>query len=374
MEDIFISKIHINKVRHLENVEIILSETERKHLILTGKNGSGKTSVLEEMMKNDLLESDDKLTSNTLKKISSILNPKLSINFTGKIWAEDNYPVFFFQAKRFIKFENPKGAAKIPFFNEKDKDRKINKYFIQQLVNIRYEFLEAKVDEKTEIENKLQSWIDNFRNLLSKLYDDKGLKLEYDKGNYNYQIALSDGRKFNFNQLSDGYSSIIDIVSEILMSAGDKVVRAYDLQGIVLIDEIETHLHIDLQKKILPFLTSFFPKIQFIVTTHSPFVLSSIKNAVIFDLEKQERVEDLSGYSLDAIVKGYFDSNNYSQTMIDEIREYENLLNSDLLTVEQKMRKNQLRAAFEKLPTFLAPEIQLKLNQLKLAELELVND
>ena len=48
--------------------------------------------------------------------------------------------------------------------------------------------------------------------------------------------------------------------------------RIYDVQGIALVDEIETHLHIDLQKKILPFLTNFFPKIQFIVTTHSPFV------------------------------------------------------------------------------------------------------
>jgi recombinational DNA repair ATPase RecF len=49
MEDIFIKSIHINKVRHLENVEIPISETERKHLILTGKNGSGKTSVLLEI-------------------------------------------------------------------------------------------------------------------------------------------------------------------------------------------------------------------------------------------------------------------------------------------------------------------------------------
>ena len=49
MEDIFIKSIHINKVRHLENVNIPISETERKHLILTGKNGSGKTSILLEL-------------------------------------------------------------------------------------------------------------------------------------------------------------------------------------------------------------------------------------------------------------------------------------------------------------------------------------
>lgn len=46
MEDIFINHIHINKVRHLENLDIPLSATERQHLILTGRNGSGKTSFL----------------------------------------------------------------------------------------------------------------------------------------------------------------------------------------------------------------------------------------------------------------------------------------------------------------------------------------
>ncbi len=51
MEEIFVTKLRINKVRHLENLEIPLSDTERKHLILTGKNGSGKTSVLEALDK-----------------------------------------------------------------------------------------------------------------------------------------------------------------------------------------------------------------------------------------------------------------------------------------------------------------------------------
>jgi len=47
--ELFIEKITINEVRHLKDVEITISSEERKHLILTGKNGSGKTSVLEEI-------------------------------------------------------------------------------------------------------------------------------------------------------------------------------------------------------------------------------------------------------------------------------------------------------------------------------------
>ena len=47
MEQLFISEIKIERVRHLENIVIPLAKDARKHLILTGCNGSGKTSVLE---------------------------------------------------------------------------------------------------------------------------------------------------------------------------------------------------------------------------------------------------------------------------------------------------------------------------------------
>ena len=61
MDHAFMTEIHIVDVRHLHNIKIPLSRTERKHLILTGKNGSGKTSVLKSLtvFLRDLLESDD---------------------------------------------------------------------------------------------------------------------------------------------------------------------------------------------------------------------------------------------------------------------------------------------------------------------------
>ena len=51
MEQTFFTGVNIEKVRHLENISIPLDKGKRKHLILTGKNGSGKTSVLEAMVK-----------------------------------------------------------------------------------------------------------------------------------------------------------------------------------------------------------------------------------------------------------------------------------------------------------------------------------
>ena len=77
MENIFISDITIECVRHLKNITIPLSDGERKHLILTGKNGSGKTSVLEALSDYLNLRITSKEVANILRSLSSLLqDPK----------------------------------------------------------------------------------------------------------------------------------------------------------------------------------------------------------------------------------------------------------------------------------------------------------
>ena len=104
----------------------------------------------------------------------------------------------------------------------------------------------------------------------------------------------------------------------------DAVVE-YAQPAIVLIDEIETHLHVELQKRALPFLTRMFPNVQFIVTTHSPFVITSLSNAVVYDLEKQERLENPSYYSYESIVESFLDTNMYSEVMRRRLDRYKEL-------------------------------------------------
>ena len=103
-------------------------------------------------------------------------------------------------------------------------------------------------------------------------------------------------------------------------------------------------------------------------------MLSSIDNAVIYDLEKNIRVEDLSGYSYNSIVKGYFDVDEYSKEIKDKIADYEQLIvkshhDTKLLTLEEKEKYYELKRYFEGLPKTLSPELQLKIQQLELAEL-----
>ena len=78
------------------------------------------------------------------------------------------------------------------------------------------------------------------------------------------------------------------------------------LCGVAIIDEIDAHLHVTLQRKILPFLSESFPGIQYIVTTHSPFVLTSVSNAEIYDISRREQVGDLSSYSYESVLEGFW--------------------------------------------------------------------
>lgn len=114
----------------------------------------------------------------------------------------------------------------------------------------------------SDVEN-IQMWFDRFERALRILLDEDSIKLQYDYKNYDFKI-VQDGRvPFNFAELSDGYSSVIYIVSDLILRMdknwlNENRISQYTEEGIVLIDELETHLHIELQKKILPFLTEFF--------------------------------------------------------------------------------------------------------------------
>ncbi|MBR1454711.1 MAG: AAA family ATPase, partial [Lachnospiraceae bacterium] len=72
--------------------------------------------------------------------------------------------------------------------------------------------------------------------------------------------------------ISSGEASLLCIFAELIKQADRISKNNKNVEGIVLIDEVDKHLHIKLQKEVLPVLINMFPKIQFILSTHSPFV------------------------------------------------------------------------------------------------------
>jgi predicted ATP-binding protein involved in virulence len=95
-------------------------------------------------------------------------------------------------------------------------------------------------------------------------------------GNYRIQFVFKEGQKMFFDELPQGYNRLLSIVFDIAY-------RNYILNGvseptgIVLIDEVELHLHPTLAQEVLERLHKTFPLIQFIVSTHSPLVISNLK-------------------------------------------------------------------------------------------------
>jgi predicted ATP-binding protein involved in virulence len=180
--------------------------------------------------------------------------------------------------------------------------------------NINFEtfFVWFKNNEDLEQETKLDGNLDyqDYQlNLVRKaitsiLPDYKDLKVKRSR----MQIVLKkQDHELVLNQLSDGEKNLLvmvaDIARRLAIANPDPTKNALEGEGIILIDEIELHLHPQWQRDIIPRLTSTFPNCQFIVTTHSPQVLSNVKKENVFV------VEDFQVYPADAYTFGR-DSNS----------------------------------------------------------------
>jgi hypothetical protein len=102
-----------------------------------------------------------------------------------------------------------------------------------------------------------------------------------------------------FHLLSDGYRNMIGMVADIAyrMATLNPQLEAdviKQTEGIVLIDEIDLHLHPKWQKQVVERLLDTFPKVQFVASSHSPFIIQSLyrrDDCLLWDLEKNAPVE-----------------------------------------------------------------------------------
>jgi predicted ATP-binding protein involved in virulence len=109
------------------------------------------------------------------------------------------------------------------------------------------------------------------KNLLPKSIGFKDLSIR------NYEIVLiTESGDFMLDSVSGGIASLIDLGWQIFnfVSINDATT--------VLIDEIENHLHASMQRSILPDLINTFPNVQFIVSTHSPLIVGSVKDSNVY--------------------------------------------------------------------------------------------
>ncbi len=409
MEQVFFTGINIEKVRHLEKISIPLDNKKRKHLILTGKNGSGKTSVLEAMVKylenavssngssvEDIMQSYNFWTGE-IKRISSLedneqnrkqifeckkqlktwkdelqrIDTGISLECTSntklkEIYGWGNYIFAYYKAQREFKVEEYKNIEKIEFQKKYSVAENPGAKFTKYLVDLKATQAFTKDKEKYE---KISKWFIAFENILKTIFEDEKLKLKFNDETFQFSICESDRESFDFNTMSSGYAAVFDIINDLIirMEAQSGLRTEFDMEGIVLVDEIETHLHLELQKKILPILTNLFPNIQFIITTHSPFVLSSLDNAVIYDLENKTLVKNgLKNLPYEGIVEGYFKADKLSEELRGKFERYKVLVSKQNLSDEEYEEIDKLEFYLDEIPDYLAKELTAEYSRLKL--------
>lgn len=396
MKEYFISEIDIEKLYHMSDIKIKLDSNKRQHLLLTGKNGSGKTSLLLEIEKFLRAINDEKLSqvfdqyptwineakkkvlsaSSDSEKYAADKDLKQCLGFLKKysdgvqinlnqyeglemMYHNGKFITAYFPSERKAQFMRPNGVENITLENTYGIDESAGDILLKYMVHLKTQQAYARNEGDQTTANQIQKWFDRFDSALQILLDEESIHIEYDYKKYDFKIRQNGREPFSFNELSDGYSSVIYIVSDLILRMDknwlleDKI-SEYDYQGIVLIDELETHLHIELQKKIFPFLTKFFPKIQFIVTTHSPYILNSISNAKAYDLERQVELDNLSGFSSDDLAEGYFEADAYSDELKNSLNRYEELCLRNDLTEDERAERAEIRIKFKNISTELS--------------------
>jgi len=104
------------------------------------------------------------------------------------------------------------------------------------------------------------------------------LRMEVDK----------DGARLTVNQLSDGEKCLMAMIGDLarrMAIANPMVDNPLEGDGIVLIDEIDLHLHPRWQRMVIPKLREVFPNCQFLISTHSPHIITNVNPENLFLLE-----------------------------------------------------------------------------------------
>ncbi len=284
-----ISTIDSIKVKNFFSIKDIELENlrDKKEIYIVGENGDGKTLFLQSIifgLRNLEKGKIAEYLSGENPEIEIVDSLKTQLNFKRDIDAEPNYKyILAYGTNRSQNCSTKKDE--LGFLTLFDGCFDLEDP-IEWLKLIDYR-------EKSGKENILS--LKTAKELISDLLEKK---VEIDVSVDGVKF-IEKGSEIEFRQLSTGYKNVITLISDIvsrLSKLQPKVTDIKDFGGVILIDEVELHLHPKWKYEFIHKLREWLPKVQFIFTTHSPtLILGASKDAVFYKLYKEDGEVKISG-------------------------------------------------------------------------------
>lgn len=343
MENFRIESLEINKIGAFEHIIMDFpkkTDPDKAEIhILTGENGTGKSTVLEVLVESFEIKSEQRKV-NLYKKILS-----KDTNFTVKYKDFDSFKYLFekghfktnintgnygrlidycysinknnnhfdltnnngnkiaffaysgYRRVSEVKVVGPKEIKDNPLKDALNFNKSINpENFIQWVINTVTRELNAKGRGDFEKAITFKKFLNQLEEIISDIIE-KPISFDIDD-DFDVLIII-DKLSLNFDILPDGLKSMISWIGDLLMRM-DRLKWKDDLpiferNFILFLDEIEVHLHPAWQRKILPVVQKLFKNAQIFISTHSPFVVGSVDGAWVHKLKKDGAFAVLDG-------------------------------------------------------------------------------
>lgn len=263
-----------------------------------------------------------------------------------------------------VYYANPRAGAHLSVFGE---DVALTES-LEWLRELNYKRLEGDAEASALLEN-LRSFINEGK----LLPHDSAIE---DVSSEGVQLRDGNGHQIDITEMSDGFRSILSLTFELLrqmvlvygsrkvfqnVTEGDYTIP---MPGIVLVDEIDAHMHPTWQARIGTWFTQYFPKVQFIVTTHSPIICRAAEHGSIWRLAAPgssrpsgevtgvERQRLIYGNILDAFSTELFGAETSSSPQTTEmLEELAKLNKKSILGVISRQEKERREELLRILPT-----------------------
>lgn len=390
-------RIDFLELRNFRNIKTAkLSFENKKFVVIVGDNGSGKTAILEAITKAyvPVLRS---VNSEAVKKCDLTNNDiQFGTSSTGVIVGVT------LDDKKYTWMNKRRVSSQLSF-EKVIEDKELLQNDLKKLKNKYMECAEKKAlplvlyygtdriirnvpqrghIKSFEVTDALRNCFDNvnyFRDFYDWFKTEEDIELRGLRDNKNYRnvkldcvrnaietmvkgysnlrielapsrmlLTNKEGIDLEVEQLSGGYKAVLSVVADIakrLSIANPNSENPLKEEAVILIDELDLHLHPKWQKTIVEDFKRTFPNCQFIISTHSPFIIQTLQASELFDINKMKYADEsgsYKGWSIDEIQEEKMGVERKTPLYNEQIECFSNAIDTEDYEKAKKLYKELL--------------------------------